>query len=197
MEENSKSGMDILDEILEKLDLLEKKIDLIDANIKNLINGAKAASPEPSRSKISAAPPPKQAQIQAIDKPDADENGFHNFKFQPTDAAKIKQDSPLAAKNRAPTNNLGYIVVTGKMISNINGKITPLSGVKVRIFNDSDVLVKETFTNRSGHWTSHLIPGKYVANFSGEINGKKLIEQNRNFVAPEKLPEGQTELVVN
>lgn len=188
------SGIDILEEILDRLDLLEKKIDIIDQNVKNITNIIKTSR---SISTVSAPMqdkmPHKQATAEAIEKPSSSDKGFKNFVFQPTDAAKIKQESPLVQRN-GPTTN--YIVVTGKMVANIDNKLTPLSGVTVKVFDDKDILVKETKTNRSGHWVSHLPPGRYVANFSGELNGKRLIEVNKNFIVPQKLPEGQTELKI-
>jgi len=79
------------------------------------------------------------------------------------------------------------------MVADVEGKAIPLSSVSVKIYNEHDALIKETRTNRAGHWVSHLPPGKYVALFEGELNGKKLLPQNRNFL----VPEGQTEFEVS
>ena len=175
-----KTGLEILTDILDRLDLIEKKLDVLMHN-----------SVKPSiTSSSSPAIKPLLAQDES---PTPDNKGFKNFSFQPMDASKTKHEEPLAQRNRPVSN---YIVVTGKMVANAGGKIIPLIGVNVKIFNDQDVLVKETKTNRAGHWVSHLIPGNYVALFEGELDGKKLVPQNRNFIVPVSLPEGQKELEI-
>jgi len=185
-----RTGLEILEEILDRLDLLEKKIDIVDQNVKNIINSIKSSAPLVLPT---TRPVQKQSTATAVNKPAGDDKNFKNFVFQSTDAAKMKHEEPLMQKNRTEAK---YIVVTGKMVANVEGKIVPLSGVNVKIFNDKDVVVKETKTNRSGHWVSHLMPGKFVALFEGSIGGKKLVPINRIFVVPEKLPNGKTELEV-
>ena len=120
-------------------------------------------------------------------------SGFKNFKMEMSDASKMNTGEVLAQRQRAPVKN---IVVKGKMVLQDGGKLVPLSNISVKVYNDKDILVKETRTNRAGHWVSHLPSGKYVANFSGENNGKKLVEINKNFIVPETLSEGQLEFEV-
>ena len=65
----------------------------------------------------------------------------------------------------------------------------PLSQFDVKIFNEKDAAVKETKTNRAGHWVSHLAPGKYVVSFAGEVDGKKLAPVNKSFIVPDGVNE--------
>jgi len=185
-----RTGLEILEEILDRLDLLEKKMDIVDKNVKNLINNIKSPVPLVVST---VKPAQKQATATAVSKPAGDDKGFKNFVFQPTDAAKTKHEEPLGQRNRA---EIKPIVVTGKMIANVEGKMTPLAGVTVKIFNDKDVVVKETKTNRSGHWVSHLMPGNYCILFDGTIGGKKLVPINKNVIVPDRLPTGKLEFVV-
>ena len=99
---------------------------------------------------------------------------------------------PKSGTTPGPKN----IMVSGKMIVGAGDKQVPLSGISVKIYNEQDKLVKETRTNRAGHWMSQLPSGKYIALFEGESGGKKLVPQNRMFKVPEKLPPGQTGIEV-
>lgn len=185
-----------LEEILKKLDLLEKQISVLDRNIKIMSNSIKLLTP----AKKAAEVPKKLPEFKpGVEKPKdvvpqkSAAEGFKNFKFESSDAAINNTGEVLAQKQRTVIKN---IVVTGKMMHNFEGKPVLLPNVSVKIFNDKDIMVKETRTNRAGIWVSHLPGGKYVALFEGEFNGKKLVPQNRNFVVPEKLPDGKTELEV-
>ncbi len=104
-------------------------------------------------------------------------SGFKNFSFQP------EQTEPI-------------IMVKGKLKLSSGNSTIPISGVSVTIYDSFDKVVKKTKTNRAGQWMSQLKPGKYVALFEGEANGKKLLPQNKNFIVPQTLPAGQTEFEV-
>lgn len=168
-----KSGIEILEEILSRLELLEKKVDIIDRNTKLLLNDTKAVG---STTQVKQATAEIKTEIQKVARA-----GFKNFKFERSGASTDLNELP-----KQPTK---HVVVKGKMVAELDGKVVPLSSISVKIYNDSDMLVKETRTNRAGHWVSHLSPGKYVALFEGELNGKKLVSQNRNFVVPENQLE--------
>ena len=198
-----KSGIEMLEEILNRLDIMEKRIDLIDSNIKKLMNGSNlskliqkasgtplddwAKATKPGLAEI----PDVKKKIEEIKK----NAGFKNFSFQATDAAKIKQAQPDRGA-KAPVAKPKSIMVKGKLKIEKGDEVIPLSSALVKIFDSKDKLVKETKTNRAGHWMSQLTPGKYVVLFEGEFDGKKLLPQNKNFEVPEKLPNGQTEFEV-
>jgi len=180
-----KSGMEILEEILKRLDIIEKKINILDFNIKNIINSTK--TPDSVANKIHDSQSEIKKELNDTKKEQI--AGFKNFKFEASDVSKIKHS---AIKAPGPKN----IMVRGRMVANIDGKQTPLPNILVKIYDNKDFLIKETRTNRAGYWLSQLLPGKYVALFDGELNGKKLVPQNRNFIVPENLPEGQSDIEV-
>lgn len=198
-----KSGVEMLEELLEEIKTLHKKVDLLDRNIKEIANSAKVADLldkamgtkldtfARAGGKASAQKVDAKSEIARIK--EQNQQGMR-FKFEPTDASKIKRPVPAAQKSRAagPKN----IMVKGKMIVMSGQQTIPLANVNVTIFNSKDAVVKETKTNRAGHWMSQLSPGKYVAKFEGEYAGQKLIPMNKAFEVPTTLPEGQTEIEV-
>lgn len=187
-----KSGIEMLEEILHRLDILDKRLNVMDQNIKAIANSAKiselvtklAGTPLDNWSRVNK---PKVSDVK--EKIAAVKEGFANFKFESADAAKSNVDKVLAEKKRLkPTQ----IMVRGKMVANLAGnQPLPLSNISVKIYNAKDELVKETKTNRAGQWLSQLAPGEYVALFEGELHGKKLVPQNRNFVVPKTLPPSE------
>jgi hypothetical protein len=177
-----KSGIEILEDILQRLEMLEKKIDVIDRNIKLLANSRPSELVERPKANVAE-------KVQS--KTESSVGGFKNFKFETQDAAKSGGDEVLAQRQRQPAKST--VVVKGKMVTEIDGKAVPLPNISAKIYDDKDVLIKETRTNRAGHWVSHLSPGKYIVLFEGEFNGKKLLPQNRNFI----VPEGQNEFEVS
>lgn len=189
-----RSGMQMLEEILAKLDLLDQKIKILDNNVKHLMNGSNltkllstAADTKNDSFSIASAPIAKPA--------DTTKTGFKNFKFEYTDASK----DPSAAHNatRASRNTGAAIPVNGKLKIEKNGTIVPLSNINVTIYDADDFIVKQTRTNRAGHWMSQLQPGNYVVLFEGKLGDQALTPQNRNFTVPDKLPEGQDSLDVS
>lgn len=198
---SNKSGLDMLEEILKRLDNIEKRQNILDANIKKILNsvnlselinnaaGTKldgfARAVGHHKPRVETAVLVEKSKIEPVE---SAKDGFKNFQFDITDAAKSTNDS---SKRHLPPIKQKNIMVQGKMIANIDGKNAPLASISVKIFNSKDELVKETKTNRAGHWMSQLTPGSYVALFDGELNGKKLVSQNRNFIVPETLPIGK------
>jgi len=183
---------------LKRLDTIEKKLNVLDQNMKAIANSTKMAdlinkAKGTSLDGFARATPRKI--INAKEEIEKVRKGFKNFKFESSDAAKTNVGAPLAQKSKVapgPKN----IMVSGKMMVNDGDKQVPLTSVSVKIYNEQDKLVKETRTNRAGHWMSQLPPGKYVALFEGEMGGKKLVPQNRTFEVPVKLPPGQATVEV-
>jgi len=215
-----KSGIEMLEEILHRLSIIEQRIDVMDKNIKTVANSAKIADLVNKAAGTSldtwskAAKPGVPKDFSAMNENVGAKNfdhgdvkkqiediknkaGFKNFDFEVTDASKLP-GAPVP--HRGARNELKpkirNILVKGVLKIEKNDDVVPLSGVSVKIYDTQDQLVKNTKTNRAGHWMSHLPPGKYVALFAGEVAGKKLLSQNKNFEVPEKLPDGQTEFEV-
>lgn len=160
-----KSGIDLLQELIQKIDILSKKVDVLDQNVKKMIN--------------------LQRPVGQIKKANAETVSGVKAEIQKT-KANIEKVRFGFDRSGAKDSNPKPIVtmVRGKMATELDGKEVPLIDISVKIYNDKDQLVKETRTNRAGHWMSQLPPGKYVALFEGEYNGSQLVPQNRNFEVP-------------
>ena len=189
---SDKSGIEMLEMILARLDFLEKKIDVLDQNIKKIANSTKmaeminkaAGTPVETYAKANK---PKIQVAEAKDKKVAPPNGMR-FKFEPTDASKVVQPA-VATPAKRTVQAVHNVIVKGKMITVAGDKSIPLTEVAVKIYDAKDALVKETKTNRAGQWISHLPPGKYIAEMTGLFNGQELIPQNINFEIPEGVKE--------
>jgi hypothetical protein len=189
-----KSGLEMLEEIIERLNMIDKRLNIMDQNIKTIANSAKIADLVDKLSNTpldnwSKAIKPGIQKENAKDKIKDIKKSFSNFKFESSDGSKDKDRAPVS-KKRSPsvTSN---IMVRGKMVANAGEQTLPLANISVKIYDAKDNLVKETKTNRAGQWLSQLAPGDYIALFEGELRGKKLVPQNRNFTVPEKLSPGQ------
>ena len=200
---SEKSGLEMLEEILSRLEDLEKRITIIDTTVKAIANSANLAN---MVSKLSGTKLDGWAKATKPGLPEApnvaekiekiqEKSGFKNFKFEPSDASKVSTGSALADKT-ARGAGLKKIMVKGRLKVSKNGESVPLASASVTIYDAKDQEVKKTKTNRAGLWMSQLSPGKYVALFEGELDGKKLLPQNINFEVPTSLPEGQTEFEV-
>jgi len=197
-----KSGIQMLEEILQRLDVMEQQFKVMDQNIKAIANSARMAdlvnkAAGTSLDGWAKATKPGVPNIpdvkKKIEEIKAKATGFQNFKFEPSDASKLP-GPPAAHRGQRPLPK--NILVKGKLKIEKGDEAVPLAGVDVKIYDAKDKLVKSTKTNRAGHWMSHLPAGPYVALFEGEVDGKKLLPQNKNFEVPESLPEGQIELEI-
>jgi len=188
-----KSGIEMLEMILARLDFLEKKIDVLDQNIKRVANSTKMAEMinkavgTPVEAWAKANKPKIQA-VEGKDKKATDTKSGMRFKFEPTDASKVAQPIVATPAKRA-VQAVHNVVVKGKMVTVAGDKSIPLTEVAVKIYDAKDALIKETKTNRAGQWVSHLPPGKYIAEMTGLFNGQELIPQNINFEIPEGVKE--------
>lgn len=194
-----RSGIEMLEEVLDRLSTIEKRLDVMDNAIKAIANSTKLAeliqkaSGTPLDGWAKAAKPGIPADTKKRAEEIKEKAGFKNFSFQPADAATANTVKPNRSARAKPQKN---IMVKGKLKIQKNGEAVPLASASVKIFNAEDKLIKQTRTNRAGHWMSQLPPGRYVALFEGEVDGKKLLPQNKNFDVPSELPEGQNEFEV-
>jgi len=192
-----KSGIDMIEELLEEVRLLHKKVDLLDRNLKEVANSAKLADliTRATGTKLDgfarAAGKAKIVDAKEEVKRVKDKAQKMQFKFEPADASKIKQPGALANKGPrviAP-GTTKKVVVKGKLVTMLGEQSVPLSQIDVQVVDDKDKVIKNTKTNRAGHWISHLPPGRYVATFTGEYGGKKLTPINKKFEVPEGVDE--------
>lgn len=162
-----KSGIQMLEEIWGKVDLLERRLANIELMMKSLLNnrGTSDIQIKPTISaeltRTTITPPSIKNIEQAAAKP----------------PVKIG-DPPVGS---VPTNSNSKVKILGQ-IKNKEGRY--VSGVSVKIFDASNQMVKETRTNKAGEWMSLLAPGKYKAEYFLE----NIISSSVNFSA---LP-GQT-----
>ncbi len=172
-----KSGMEILEELLFKIDILTKKVDVMEQNIKKIANSTKLTEllDKAQENKVAGWTKP----VLKTEEPKM------RFKFESSDATKMKQNAPLVPKARPAK----VAMVKGKMVTLIENQSVPLSDITVKVFDGKDKLVKETKTNRAGQWMAQLAPGKYVAEITGKYKGQELIPQNKVFEVPNGVEE--------
>jgi hypothetical protein len=174
-----RSGLDMLSELLKEIKLIRQEMKVLDQNIKRIANSAKISE---LATKALGTPlkdwaKPKNPTIEAVSSRTINKENLR-FKFETVDASKIKQEQPSRSARKEPT----LCICKGKMVAEHKGKSAPLSGLSVKIYNDKDKLIKETKTNRAGHWMSQLPKGNYVANIEGKFNGQELYPVNLVFV---------------
>ena len=164
----AKTGIDVLMELVEQVKLLNKKVDVLDQNIKVLMNANRTptpkAAPKPAPSAQAVEPP-----VKSTNKPD-----------DPARFAIIK------------TKGTGGIMVNGSVSLLISGKDTPVSEGIITIYDETNQVVRQTKTNRGGKWVCLLKPGKYAAEIKGEYKGKPIVTQNKIF----ELQEGMKQFEV-
>lgn len=187
-----RSGIEMIEELLNEVKAIRAEMKVLDQNIKKVANAVKlieladkvlntpmdsfgranAAKPKaiaatpPEKPKAVAAKPPEK--IAVAMEPAKAQNVRFNF-----------QQEPKAAE--------AVCMCEGKMIISSGTNKTPLPDIAVKIFNDKDVLVKETKTNRAGVWMSKLPPGKYVASCDGKFAGKVLNPVNISFIVQDGM----------
>ena len=138
---SEKSGLEMLEELLQKVNLLNKRFEVIEQNTKELMNRANGFEI-----------PKKEIKNSTIEKPKTN--------LQPIISSTITDPTGKMQINEPKPKN------TTKVIGKIKGKDGKyLSGVAVKVFNGSGEIIKETKTNRAGEWMSFLPPGRYGAEY--------------------------------
>jgi len=137
-----KSGIDLLKEINEKLDLLNKRLEIVEQNSKIMLN-TRGAVEQPKEFKPSIAPTPKP-----IEKKPRIINDHRELK---------RDDKGTEFKGvKGKTKVIGKIKKDNKFVA----------GVMIKVFDSQKNLVKQTKTNRAGEWMSFLPEGTYSAIYS-------------------------------
>lgn len=184
---SDKTGIEMLEELLQKVELLSKKVDILDQNIKKIANSAKLSEliDKAATANISGWSKPK-AEAKAAVAPEEQPKGMR-FKLEPVDASKVKQVQANRNTKSVPTNKPA--MVKGKMITLTNNQPTPLPDITIKIFDGKNKLMKETKTNRAGQWMAQLSPGRYVVEMTGKYKGQDLVPQNKIFELPAGVDE--------
>lgn len=143
---SEKSGLEILEEMKNKVDIMERRFANMELILKELLN----------RMNITEKVQPKPVIVPAS---------------QPQKLEAESEISIGAASTSAPTNANGKIKVMGQILDK-NGR--RISGVKIKISDNNNRVVKNTSSNRAGEWMSLLPIGKYEAEYFLEnvINSK-------------------------
>ena len=154
-----KSGLDLLKEIYEKIEELNRRYAVLEQKMDLILNRANGFAPSTQTSQV------------------------------------MINDQPVSIKGTTPTPDAPSIKVgperpklSPKNMARVTAKIKDesnraLIGVRVRVFNDKNQVVKETKTNRAGEWNSFLPPGNYGAEYF--LN--EVINANVNFVVETKV----------
>ena len=184
----NKSGLDMIYELLKEVKLMNKKLNVIDTNVKKLMNSAKVAeiatkaldTPLSSWT-LPTVPVRSQKQVEAVKAPKTEkvmDKKNMRFTFETVDGSKEHQEP---ANRRAAATEPTLCMCQGKMVASDGPREVPLPGLVVKIYDAKDKVVKETKTNRAGSWMSQLPPGRYVANVEGKFRGQNLYPINLNF----------------
>jgi len=146
-----KSGLQMIEEILDRITALDRRMQVVEDNLKLLLNG-RTAVPDSVRK------PPIQG-IKMNDKPAA--------------TPRLEAPKPEAPKPKAAPNSR----VIGR-IKGQDGKAVP--NVNVTIYDARNNAVKRTRTNRAGDWMAFLPPGKYGAEclLEGKVNENVIFTVN-------------------
>jgi hypothetical protein len=163
-----RTGLDVLIELLEQVKTLSKKVDVLDQNVKVLLNQGRTQKPAVQE----FVPPPQKQELPKQEPP--------------------KQDPPASGTRFKFESSKPGARVNGKVVI-LNGDVqTPIPEAIVKIYDANDVLVRETKSNRAGSWLLKLAPGQYIAEIKGQFKGKDLVPQNKQFT----VEPGMTELEV-
>ena len=183
-----KSGINMLEELVQEVRLMRKEIKVLEHNIKRIANSAKISE---LAAKAMGTPfedwtrseKTSKSSIEPVNADDLAGSKINKknirFNFEPTDASKSNQVQPSRSSRQPAVDSC---MCQGKMVAEYKGSSVPLPGLDVKVYDDKDQLVKETKTNRAGMWMSKLMPGNYVANIEGKYGGQDLYPINLSFV---------------
>ena len=178
---SKKSGLDKINEILEKLDNIDKKINVLDQNIKKIANSVKIPELLEKISNTSLA----NYVNNASDLNELKEK-YSNITNNsiPTAVPKVQAVNPQDILKKK-TKQDSKVFVKGKVSVKIGDTFVPVGLADVVIYDDKDKIIKETRTNMAGDYSSMLVPGKYVAEIKGKYKDKELVPQNIPFIVKE------------
>jgi hypothetical protein len=138
-----KSGLEMIETLLEKVELLDRRFTVVEQNVKELLSRANGFVPQISN-QSDPLPPKLDACCPAI---------------CGVEPSITDMEAMNASVMKVATNNAK---VMGK-IKNQEGKA--IIGAQVTIVKENGEVVKQTKTNRAGDWMCFLPPGIYKARY--------------------------------
>jgi hypothetical protein len=126
-----KTGIELLEELCEKVELLSRRFTVIEQNTKEILNKL-------NMTKIEEKPIEPKIEMPSI-------TGTTQMPVQPVPITAISTQTQI----------IGRIRKDNKYVSQAN----------VKIFDDTETLVKETKTNKAGEWICYLNAGDYRAEY--------------------------------
>ena len=126
-----KTGIELLEELCEKVELLSRRFTVIEQNTKEILNKL-------NMTKIEEKPIEPKIEMPSI-------TGTTQMSVPPVPITAISTQTQI----------IGRIRKDNKYVSQAN----------VKIFDDTETLVKETKTNKAGEWICYLNAGDYRAEY--------------------------------
>lgn len=136
-----RSGIEMIEELLEKVELLDRRYVIIEQMMKELLNRANGFE-KPGEVPQQAAAPSLKPQVNPQTNP--------QMKPQMQSRQQFGQESNKTHK------------AVGK-IKDKSGRMR--SGVNITVYDDRNQVVKQTKTNRAGEWMAFLPAGRYSAEY--------------------------------
>ena len=133
-DEKEISAIDAIYQILDKIDVMEKRLHVIDDNVKILSNKVSKFL----RAQTSTAAEDKSRIVAPVAKNSSPKNSSSQQKVEKLLLGKVKV--------------FGYIV---------NKEKRPLNNVSVKVYTDKNEIVKDNHTNTDGYWEVRLPSGRY------------------------------------
>jgi hypothetical protein len=168
-----KSGLEMLEELLDKVETLTKKVDILEQSIKKIANSTKVSELlEKNASKHL--------------------KGWGNHQDQ--EKIQLKEKGKVPPLQEIPVVKMPYKKIEGPLVKGrmiLNGeKPAPLSGLTVKIFDSRNNLIKSTKTNMAGTWMCRLEGGqKYAVEITGQYKEKDLVPVNKVISVPVGVDE--------
>lgn len=140
-----KSGLEMIEDLLEKVELLNRRFVNVEQNVKELLSRANGFVPQiPQLAQPESLPPKLEAPGPSI---------------AGVEPSITDMEAMNASVMKATTNNTK---VMGK-IKNKEGKA--IIGAQVTVVKENGEIAKQTKTNRAGDWMCFLLPGMYKARY--------------------------------
>jgi hypothetical protein len=159
---DSKTAIEVIYSLEEKIDFLISKMEIVEKNVTNLNNKVYVLNSKINNSGISAPTHNNDYTSHGSDVIVGQSQG------NPSAVAPGQEDTTFVS---------GKVKVYGNIL---NQEKKPLSEVYVRVFNSQSKVIKEASTDASGYWECRLPPGR----FGVEYTHKKFKPINRNITVP-------------